>query len=175
MFDKNHPLYIKLKSIPNVDFMEYLNLSRSIESLDLKDENGKTYTSFFEIKPTDSFNVYLPDVYSRLEIRLNGFKHKKIFFQKLIEVNSLFPLPPKYILRRTVLQNEGLLVLEYDKGKFGSTTHGRKFYSVDQLNFELITIPETNETCVKSIWMEEYEIRIKNPDTLNFGMKAFLI
>ena len=87
----------------------------------------------------------------------------------------MYPLPPTFILRKSVLQNEGLLVLEYDKGKFGSTTHGRKFYSVDQLKFELITIPETNETCVKSIWMEEYEIRIKKPDTLNFGMKAFLI
>lgn len=175
MFDKNHPLYIKLKSIPNVDFMEYLNQFRSIESLDLKDENGKTYSSFFEIRPTHSFNLFLPDIYSRLEIRLNGLKHKKIFFQKLIEVNALFPLPPTYITRQTVLQNEGLLVLEYDKGNFGSTTHAKKFYSVEQLNFELMTIPETNEICVKSIWMEEYEIKLKKPDTLNFGMKAFLI
>lgn len=174
IFNKNHPLYIKLKSIPpHVDFKEYLYNLRSFESLGFKDENGRTYASFFEMKPSKSFNLYRPDVYSRLEIKLEGFRHKKIFFQNLVRTDYLFP--PTYLLRESVLENEGLLILEDDKGRFGSTTTGRIFYDVEQLNFELMTIPETNEKFVKSIWMDEYELHFKRPDTLNFGMKAFLI
>jgi len=173
IYDKNHPLYIKLKSIPNVDFKEYLYNLRPLESLGLKDENGRTYKSFFEMTPSKSFNLYRPDTFSRLEIRLDGFKHKKIFFQNLVRTDYLFP--PNYLLRESVLENEGMLILEDDKGRFGNTTTGRKFYDVEQLKFELMKIPETNETLVKSIWMEEYELHFKRPDTLNFGMKAFLI
>ncbi len=173
IYDKNHPLYIKLKSIPHVDFKEYLFNLRSFESLCLKDENGRTYKSFFEMTPSKSFNLYRPDAFSRLEIRLDGLKHKKIFFQNLVRTDYLFP--PTYLLRESVLENEGLLILEDDKGRFGNTTTGRKFYDVEQLKFELMKIPETNEKFVKSIWMEEYELHFKKPDTLNFGIKAFLI
>ncbi len=174
MFDKSHPLYVKLKSIPNVDVNEYTSNIRSVESLGLKDENGRVYQTFFEIKPSKAFYVYNTDVYTRLEIRQEkNTKIKKVFFHNLIRNDYLFP--PEYMLRENILVNEGLLVLENDKGNFGSTTHGRVFYALEQLKFEIVCIPEINKKLVGTIYMEEFEVKLKNPDVLNFGVQAFLI
>lgn len=173
IFDKSHPLYIKLKSIPNLDINEFMSNIRSIESLGLMDEKGHNYQTFFEIKPSKAFYIYNTDVYTRLEIKQEKFKIKKIFFHDLVRKDYLFP--PEFLLSETVMKNEGLLVLENDKGKFGATTHGRPFYSLEQLCFELVSIPEINRQFVGTIYMEEYDLKLRNPDVLNFGVQAFLV
>lgn len=173
IFDKKHPLYIKLKSIKDADIMTYLLDYNSLAELDLKDESGYTYTSFFEIKPSKMITAFSTDIFTRLEIRAEKYKPIKLFFKDLIRTDYLFP--PNYIMSETVLQNEGLLVIEYDKGFFGGTKHLHQFDPADQLSFEIITIPELNTKAIKSISVNEQEIILKQPDTLNYGIYGYLI
>lgn len=173
IFDSNHPLYIKLKSIKNVDVMDYLFDYNSIKELDLKDEAGYVYTSFFEIQPSRSFTAYATDIYTRLEIRSEKYKPIKLFFKDLVRKDYLFP--PNYIITETTLQNEGLLVIEYDKGFWGSTKHLHQFEKNDQLEFEIVKIPELPATAIKSIKVNGKDVLFKQPDSLNYGIFGYLI
>jgi hypothetical protein len=114
-------------------------------------------------------------MYTRLEIRKDGSrKISKIFFKELVRNDYLFE--PEYVKNDLVLSNEGLMVLEYDKGHMGVTVHPRPFdTNINKLLFELITIPEINETCVRSIHVDSNEVVLKQPDTLNYAFKAFII
>lgn len=173
IFDKNHPLYIKLKSIKCPDIMSYLQDYNSIKELDLKDEFGYTYSSFFEIKPSKMLMAYSTDIFTRLEIRTDKYKPIKLFFKDLIRTDYLFP--PNYIINESTLENAGLLVIEYDKGFFGSTKHLHQFEREDQLSFDIISIPQLGATAIKSIKVNGDEVILKQPDTLNYFINGYLI
>jgi hypothetical protein len=173
IYDQNHPLYKKLKSIKDVDPRVFLLGFRSLEALDLKDETGKVYSSLFEIKPDKTFPIYCIDAFTRLEIKRENTKATKLFFKNLFRTDYLFP--PSHIKNEVILKNEGLLVLEYDKGHWGATTHHCEFPLEDEIKFEIITIQELNIKCIKTIKVNDNEIILKQPDTLNFGTTAYLI
>lgn len=172
-FDSNHPLYVKLKSIKNVDVMDYLLDYNSLSELNLKDDSGCVYTSFFEIKPSHMFTAYSTDIFTRLEIRTEKYKAIKLFFKDLIRKDYLFP--PNYIITETTIQNPGLLIIEYDKGFWGSTKHLHQFEREDQLEFEVVKIPELPATAIKSIKVNGKDVLLKQPDSLNYGIYGYLI
>lgn len=179
IFDKTHPLYIKLKSLQESDehfnLRNYINDFRHFQTLDLKDEAGNPYSTFYEVKPSKIFPVYsLNDGITRLEIKRETYvKPAKKFFWELLEVWDLFPSP--FDLHESTLENEGLLFLEKNSGHFGFTVHPRKFMSDDRLSFELINIPELNEKFVKTIKVNENEVILKQPETITTGNYEFLI
>lgn len=175
IFNKEHPLYQALANIKHHDPVEYLLDVSLFKTLKLNDKYGAPYNNFYEVRANSTFPVYCTDMYTRLEIRKDGSrKTSKIFFKELVRNDYLFE--PEYVKNDLVLSNEGLMVLEYDKGHMGVTVHPRPFdTTINKLLFELITIPEINETCIRYIHVDSNEVILKQPDTLNYAFKAFII
>lgn len=172
VFDKAHPLYIRLKADKEADIMDYIYDYNSLGKLELKDEFGNLYNSFHEIKPSKLFTAYSIDNYTRLEIKSEKYKPIKLFFKDLI-VDWLFP--PNFTITNSILENEGLIVIETDKGFFGKTKHLYQFEKEDELAFDIITIPGLNVKAVKSIKVNGNQVILKQPDTLNYGIYGFMI
>ncbi len=173
IFNKDHELYQAITNLNHHDPAEFLLDTTLFQSLKLRDKFGEYYNNFYEVRPSNIFPVFCTDQYTRLEIRRDGSRRtSKIFFKDLIRTDYLFQ--PEYIKKDTVLFNDGLMALEYDKGHFGVTTHPREFENINQITFELITIPEINEVCIKSIKVADHEVILKQPDTLSYGFQAFL-
>ncbi len=158
IFDKSHPLYIKLKSVKDLNLADYLSSYNSLKDLKLEDNMGNLYNSFYEVRANKLFMAYSIDTYTRLEIKNKDSKRLKVFFKELVRTDFLFE--PFYELKQTVLQNEGLLVIEYDKGYFGFTNHPTQFSIEDKLSFEVLTIPELNVKCIRTMKVNNSEIEM---------------
>jgi hypothetical protein len=175
MFDKSHPLYIAVKGMDINAIHKIITDPYAFAMLGLLDGKGIPYNTFHEILATESFPVYSMDAYTRLEIKpSNSDKRIKLMLKDIERTDYLFV--PKYIQNQTtILQNKGLMVVEYDKGHFGTTIHPVEFKIGDVIEFESVDILELNQKCVRSITINKNKVLLKRPDTVNIDTQAFIV
>lgn len=173
LFDKNHPFYIALKNREFISIEQFILDISGFKSLQLKNENGVPYNSFFEIKSTETFIGYSTDAISRIELRVEGCKRIKIMFKDIVRIDYLFP--PEFIITHTILHKEGLIIIENDRGHFGRGSIPHYFSKNDKLQFELLELPTFNLTCIGAIKIAGHTIKLKGIDTLNYGIRAMFL
>jgi hypothetical protein len=174
IFDKNHPFYLATKGMDTTAIHKIITDPGVFAKLELMDSTNKPYTLFYEIEATESFPVYSMDAYTRLEIKpSNSDKRIKLMLKDIERTDYLFV--PEYIQNQTtILQNKGLMVVEYDKGHFGTTIHPVEFKIGDVIEFESDWILELNQKCVRSIAVNKNKILLKRPDTVNIDTQVFM-
>lgn len=174
IFDKQHPLYLALKEMDTNTIHKIITDPFAFAMLGLLDNKRIPYNSFHEIMATDSFPVYCMDAYTRLEIKpSNSDKRIKLMLKDIERTDYLFV--PDYIKNQlSLLQNKGLMVVEYDKGHFGTSVHPVEYKIGDVIEFESINISELNQKCVKSITVNNNKVLLKRPDTVNIDTQVFV-
>lgn len=175
MFDRQHPLYTAVKGMGVAAIHKTITDPCTFAMLGLLDNKGIPYNSFHEIIATESFPVYSMDAYTRLEIKpCNSDKRIKLMLKDIERTDYLFV--PDYIKNQTtLLQNQGLMVAEYDKGYFGTSIHPVEYTIGDVIEFESVNISELNQKYVKSITVNNNKVLLKKPDTVNINTQVFVV
>jgi len=65
-----------------------------------------------------------------------------------------------------------LLIIENDKGNFGTSSMPRYFENEEQLTFRLVEVPQLNKTLVEAVMFEGDQLMFRKPDTLNFSAQV---
>jgi len=172
LFDTQHPLYNCLKIFGAENMKSILYDVSAFAKLNIADEKGIKYKSFYDDVPTKSHPIYCLDYFSRLEIKRETHTINKLVFKDLLGIDSLFT--PEYKTTKTELNFNGLLVLEFDKGNFGSASIKEPLQQLSQLHFNLVYIPQLQQYFVELIYFNDKIILLKKLDTLNFGNSVFV-
>jgi hypothetical protein len=174
IFDTDHPLYLKVQKMDIPSIYEIITNHDAFAKLNLADHTGRLYNSFYEVMADEIFPVYAMDPYTRLEIKPdNSDKRIKLMLKDIERTDYLFV--PEYIQNTTtLLQNKGLMVAEFDKGHFGTTTHPTEFKIGDTIHFESVWSPQLKQKCIKTITVNGNIVRLKRPDTVNLGTQVFI-
>jgi hypothetical protein len=174
IFDKNHPFYLKVQGMDTASIHAIVTNFQEFAQLGLTDKTGRLYSSFHEIMADEIFPVYLMDAYTRLEIKPDtSDKRIKLMLKDIERTDYLFV--PEYIQNHTsILQNKGLMVIEHDKGHFGTTVHPQGFAIGDTISFESVWILELNLKCVKTITVNWNQVLLKRPDTVHIDTQVFI-
>ena len=174
LFDSNHPLYKKLKEVADEKTAWlYLSDDERFKTLGLKDSKGELYDTFWQVRADRLFPVYAMDIFTRLEIKPKNDKAIKFMFRDIEKWNTL--LPHEFIIKPVPkLSNPGLMIIEEDKGHFGSTTHPFEYSPKSIYTFETMYIPDMNTTVISKILVDNHEVILKRHDTANTGTSIFL-
>ena len=85
-----------------------------------------------------------------------------------------FLFPPEYEITRSELQSTSLLILENDKGNFGTSTFPKYFENTDKLGFETLYIPQLKQHFIKTIKANNQVLSFKKLETLNYGGSVWI-
>lgn len=171
LFDEFHPLYQKLTAVKTQDLHRRIFELEHFKKLQLLDVDGKPYPSYLDVPPSAQFVVYAIDTLTRLEVRREKSKVLKFMFRDLIGNGFLFP--PGYELLERSLTAPPLLIIEHDKGNFGTARLSKAFAQEEQLSFKLLQVPFLNKTFVEGVAFEGESLQFRKQDTLTYGVQVF--
>jgi hypothetical protein len=170
MFDEQHPLFLKLSEIDPTKHHLMLFMIDHFKKMKLVNDAGNFYESYADIIPTHQWVAYDLEGFTRLEIRREKSKSMKISFNEFRKDALLFPRA--YQTQQITFKESPLLIIENDKGNFGTSSMPRYFENEEQLTFRLVEVPQLNKTLVEAVMFEGDQLVFRKPDTLNFSAQV---
>jgi hypothetical protein len=172
LYDASHPFYLRLKEVDPVILYRKLFELDLFKTLDFRDESGNQYKKYSDVKPSSELVVYSLDVLTRIEIKREKSKRVMIKFSELVGDNLLFP--HAYQTDTRLIEEFPLMIIEHDKGNFGSSSIPYFLEKEEELHFKLLTVPQINTTGVEGIEVAGETLVFRKFDTLNYSNHVFM-